>query len=142
MYIQPHSEGHKYGKCGGASPSLFWKSEKVPWFWKKSADCVHLWVKFPIQNVSLKVSRRKRYKMFLCWAIFSCDFLTKCLPKCPSSTKSPRPWKIPGCTPTLRHYSLWKTLHLWQCSECICLNCSVICTVTLCYVLHQTHSEF
>ena len=26
---------------------------------------------------------------------------------------------------------------------CLCLNnCSVVCTVTLCYVLHQTHSEF
>ena len=26
---------------------------------------------------------------------------------------------------------------------CLCLsNCSLICTVTLCYALHQTHSEF
>ena len=32
---------------------------------------------------------------------------------------------------------------VWQCSEYLCLdNCSEICTVTLCCVLHQTHSEF
>ena len=34
-------------------------------------------------------------------------------------------------------------LNFWQFSEYICLdNCSVICTLTLCYVLHQRHSEF
>ena len=47
---------------------------------------------------------------------------------------------------SLRHCSFWKRLHL----KCligfwvrICLNnFSVSCTVTLCYVLHQTHSGF
>ena len=34
-------------------------------------------------------------------------------------------------------------LNVWQCSEYVCLSqCSVICTVTLCNVLHQTRSEF
>ena len=45
----------------------------------------------------------------------------------------------------LSHYSYCKTLHL----KCLTVprirlcfdNCSVISTVTLCYVLHQTHSE-
>ena len=32
--------------------------------------------------------------------------------------------------------------YVWQCFEYVCLdNCPVICTLTLCYVLHQTHSE-
>ena len=35
------------------------------------------------------------------------------------------------------------TLNVWQCSEYVCLdNSSVICAVTLRYVLHQTRSEF
>ena len=34
-------------------------------------------------------------------------------------------------------------LNDFQCPEYVCLdNCSGICTVTLCYVLHQTHWEF
>ena len=34
-------------------------------------------------------------------------------------------------------------LNIWQCSEYVCLNkCLVICIVTLCYVLYQTHAEF
>ena len=34
-------------------------------------------------------------------------------------------------------------LNVWQYSTNFCLdNCSVICTVTLCYVLHRTHLKF
>ena len=56
------------------------------------------------------------------------------------------PWKFSGRPPALRHYCFRKTLHL-KCSTVfwirLCLdNCSVICTVTLCYVLHQAYSEF
>ena len=55
-------------------------------------------------------------------------------------------WKVSGCTPALRHCPFCKLLYL-KCLTvfwiCLCLNnCSVVCTVTLCYVLHQTHSEF
>ena len=52
--------------------------------------------------------------------------LTKSLSKCPSSTNpSPLPWKISGCAAALRHYSLFKTLHVSQCSKYVCLdNCS------------------
>ena len=74
-------------------------------------------------------------------------FLTKCLLKCHSSTNPlPLTWNISGGASALRHYSFCKTLHLEYLTVFwmrLCLdNCSVICTVTLCYVLHQTHSEF
>ena len=32
-------------------------------FGKKGRDCIHHWVKFSIQNVVLRVSRRKNYKI-------------------------------------------------------------------------------
>ena len=40
--------------------------KKCPDFWKKGSVCVHLWVKFSIQNAVLRVSRRKDSKMFPC----------------------------------------------------------------------------
>ena len=46
----------------------------------KGPDCVHLWVKFSIQNVVLTVSRRTQ------WSLFSCV-----------STKPPLSLKISGC---------------------------------------------
>ena len=70
--------------------------------------------------------------------------LTKCLWKCPSSTKYSLLWKTPGWVPALRHYSFCKTLHL----KCLTVfriplyldNCSVISIVTLCFALNKTHS--
>ena len=51
-------------------------------------------------------------------------------------------WKIYGYAPALRYYSFCKTLYLKHFIVIwirLCLdNCSVICVVTLCYVLHQT----
>ena len=41
---------------------------------KKSRGCVHLWVKFCIQNIVLGVSRRKNSKIFPCGAFYSCVF--------------------------------------------------------------------
>ena len=69
-------------------------------------------------------------------------FLAKCLLKCSSSMKPPLSWKIFVCTPALRHYLFCKIPHL-KCLTMfwidLCLdNCSVICIVTLCYVLHHT----
>ena len=81
-----------------ASPALFWKLKKVAWFWKKVLDCVHLWVKFSIQNVVLRVSRRKSSKSFSVGP-FLHKFLRKCLSKCPNSMKPSLPWKISGCAP-------------------------------------------
>ena len=46
---------------------------------------------------------------------------------------------------SLRHILFAKSsiLNVWHCPEYFCLdNCSLICTVALCYVLHQKYSEF
>ena len=141
MHFQPHSQGRKLGK---AYPSLFWKSKKGPWFLKKGPDCVHLWVNFSIQDVVLRVSRRKNSSHLAKWlsvrlgtkrvrvpshspkyfpvgSIFLV-FLTKCLSKCPSSTKSPLFWKIFGCMHALRHYSFCPIVNVWQCSECLSVS--------------------
>ena len=68
---------------GRGFPCRFYKSLKVPWFWKKRPDSANLWVKISIQNVVLRVSRRKNSKTFPCDPFFSM-FLTKCLLKCPN----------------------------------------------------------
>ena len=57
---------------GEASPALFENRKKYTDLGKEGPDCVHLWVKFSIQNVVLQVYRRKNSKMFLCRASFSC----------------------------------------------------------------------
>ena len=55
------------------------------------------------------------------------------------------PWKFSGCMTTFRYYSFCRMLHIKYLAvpwTRLCLdNCSVICTVTLSYILHQTHSE-
>ena len=97
--------GAQLGEKGGRPTlTLFWKSRKVPWFWKKDPNCVHLWAEFSIQNVVLRSSRKKSSKMFPCSALFTffvffLCFLTKSLSKYPNSTKLPQPWKISGCAP-------------------------------------------
>ena len=70
---------------GEASPVLFENRKRYPDFAKKGLDYFHFWVKFFIENIILKVSRRKNSKMFPCEAFFVA-FLKKCLSKCPSST--------------------------------------------------------
>ena len=69
----------------------------MPWFWKKGPDCIHLCVKFFCSKCSFKSLRTLLV------------FLTKCLSKCPNSTKPPLPWKISGCTPDCRTHAI-KTL--------------------------------
>ena len=59
---------------GEASPTLFENRKKYPDFGKKGPDSVHLWVKFSIQNIFLRASRRKNFKMFPCGALFPCVF--------------------------------------------------------------------
>ena len=56
-------------------------------FEKRDTDSVHLWVKFSIPNVVLRVYTRKISNMFLWGASFS-YVLTKYLLKCPSSQNS------------------------------------------------------
>ena len=59
---------------GDVSPTLFENPKKCPDFGKKVLDFVHLLVKFSVQNVVLKVSRRKNSKTFHWVASFSCVF--------------------------------------------------------------------
>ena len=86
------------GESGGRPPLPFFENRRnCPDLGKKSHDCVHLWVKFSIENIILRVSRRKNSKKFPCGAFFV--LLMKCLSKCPNSTKPLLPWKISGCAP-------------------------------------------
>ena len=72
---------------------LLLKTKKVPWFWIKRCLTV---LESSIQNVVLRVSRRKSSKNFACGAFFFLVFLTKSLSKCPISTKPPMSWKRSG----------------------------------------------
>ena len=80
--------GAQIGGRGKASPALFENRKKCPDLAKKGPDCAHLWVKFSIQNVVSRVSRRKNSKIFPCEASFLV-FLTKYLSKFATSTNHP-----------------------------------------------------
>ena len=55
---------------GNNLPALFWKSKKVPWYWrKKYPDIVHFWVKFSIEGV-VWVSSRKKCPIFFLRSLF------------------------------------------------------------------------
>ena len=54
-----------------ASPTFF-ENQKGAWFWKKSPDCVHLWIKLSIQNVVLRVSQRKNSQKVCLRVFLSC----------------------------------------------------------------------
>ena len=106
MYTLPALRPSYYRRAtrgdGGweVSRVFFWKSIKVSWFWKKGPDCIHLCVIFFIQNVVLRVFRKKNAKVYPVGLSFLV-FLTKCLWKCPNSMRPSRPWKISGCVPVL-----------------------------------------
>ena len=76
MNIQPHSQARKEGRGRReeTSSTLFEIKKKCLDFGKKGPDCVHLWLKFSIQNIVSKVSRRKTSKMFPYGTSFSCVF--------------------------------------------------------------------
>ena len=59
--------GAQLGGTGGGLPCPFFKIEKVPWFKKSPWFCLS-WVKFSIQGVVLRVSRRKNSQIFPCLA--------------------------------------------------------------------------
>ena len=81
--------GAELGRSGGELPCPFLKIKKSALILeKKCPDCVHPQVKFAIQNVVLRVSKRKNYKIFPCGDFFL-DFLIKCLSKCPNFAKPP-----------------------------------------------------
>ena len=56
------------GGDGGKPPLPFY--ENRPDFGKKGSSCVHPWVESSIQNVVLRVSRRKSSKTIPCGAFF------------------------------------------------------------------------
>ena len=83
-------------KEGGGRPPLpfFLKIEKKALILgKKGPDSVVFWIKFSIQNVVLRVSRRKNFKIFQAGPFFLC-FLTKFLLKCPNLQNFPCPEKF------------------------------------------------
>ena len=89
-----------------ASSALFENQKRCSDFGNKSLDCFNLWIRFSIQNVVLRVSRKKNPKCFpggslflvflICFLVFFCafDMFWKCLSKCPSFTNH---------TPTIPH---------------------------------------
>ena len=61
------------GERGGRPPLPFFENrKKCPDFGKKSPNCVYSRVESFIQNVVLKVSRRKSSKIFPCRFVFFC----------------------------------------------------------------------
>ena len=74
------------GRDGGEAPQPFFENQKKALILeKKGPNCVHSWVESSIQNVVLRVSWRKSYKILPCRAFFLV-FLTKGLLKCPNFT--------------------------------------------------------
>ena len=83
---------------GGESSTAFFGNQNFfPDFGWKALDCVHLWVKFSIQNVVWRVFRRRNTKLFPCGPFFLM-LLTKYLSKCPNNMKPLLLWKIFDCT--------------------------------------------
>ena len=143
-YVDAYSATLTGAQLGG-SPllPLFENRKKCPYFGNKGPDSAHLWVKFTIQNVPFRIARRKIYKMlpyraFLSWKDVYWSVLVQPNLSCPENVLI-----------AFLHSDIilfCKTLHL-KCltvvSIRLCLdNCSVICTVTLCFVLHQTNLKF
>ena len=65
------NSGAQLGGEGGRPPLPFFKIVKSALIWgKKARDSVYFWVEYSIQNVVLRVPRRKGSKIFL----FSCVF--------------------------------------------------------------------
>ena len=88
--IDAYSATHTGTQLGGEGrPPLSYLNmeNKFSDFGKKGpTDYVHIWVKFSIQNVVLRIPWRKNSKMFSCGPLFLV-FSLKCLSKCPSSTQ-------------------------------------------------------
>ena len=108
-------------------------------FGQKGPDFVHFWAKFLIQNVVLIVYWRKYSKMFPCGSFFLVCFWRNVYWSALVPQKTSPALKSSGCRPASKHYSFCKILYL----ECLkvmwihlCLNnCSVVCTVTLCWYI-------
>ena len=93
--------GTQLGIGGGKGfPCPFLRIEKkCPDFRKKGPDCVHLYVKFTIQNVVLRVSKRKKLQIFSLRDLFFWNFLRNVYQSALISRNLPCPknfW-LPAC---------------------------------------------
>ena len=80
MHIKPPLQMRNFWGWGGRPPLLFLKIEKNALVWEKNGpDCVQLRIKFCIQDVVLRLSIWKNFKMFLCRVFFSCFFYAPAL---------------------------------------------------------------
>ena len=90
------------GREGGGLACTFLKIAKIALILEKKVLIVFVlglnrpWVKLSIQNVFLRLFRKINRKLFPV-ELFFLLFLTKCLSKCPRSTKPPLPWNISWC---------------------------------------------
>ena len=83
----------------GRSPLPFLKNrKKCPYFGKNGPNCVHPCVKSSIQNVVLRVSRRKSSEIFPCGAFFFLRFWRKVYR---SALIPSLHWQISGCASLL-----------------------------------------
>ena len=77
MHIQPHIQMLNKGDKG-MPPCHFWKSKKIPWFWKER-PWLWLYFEFPIQNVVLRENLGEKTPKCFHAGPLVLVFLTKCL---------------------------------------------------------------
>ena len=138
MHIQPHSQTRNQGRRGEASPSPFENQ-------KKALIESIFGINFLFKMQFYKYLREKAPKFFPAGPLFLL-LSKKSLLKCTSSTPHPPPNPQPlpkSCPEKFLAIHLHSNIILFAKSSTLMFDsvCSVICTVTLCYVLHQTHSE-
>ena len=115
-----------------ASPALFENQKYCSDFEKKGHDCVHQLIKFSIQNVVLKVHRRKKLENVILEGLFFLCFWRNVY----RSALVPHPPALKNIwlrTSTQALFS-WKTIHL-KCFYSF-LNTSILETVRWFYALY------
>ena len=103
-----------------ASSALFENQRRFPDFGNKSLDCFNLWIRFSIQNLVLRVSRKKNPKcfpggslflvFFVCFLVFF--VLLTCFGNVYQSALVSQTIPPPPPYPQIFYYSFCKTLHL------------------------------
>ena len=94
---------------------------------------------FPFRCSFKNIQGEKLQNVSLRGVFFLNVYRSALVPQTPPFSPALKNFCLRVCTHTL---FFCKRFHLKR-SEYVCLdNCSVMCTVTLCYMLYQTHSEF
>ena len=114
----------------------------LPCPYLKIENCVHLWVRFSIQNVILGVSSRKNSKMFPCVAFFFLCFWWNVY------RSATFPQNLPYHEQFLVARLHWRIilfangflLNIWQCSEYVCLS-NLYSDLLLCTTYFITHIQ-